>query len=97
VLTVLLPHLRPGRGQAPDGPGLAVLDRGRAGNRPDIVDSGAGCGPPGARRRRRRGDHGPDPRAGRAARRRRPVETGRPPNSWSCWTPDTTHPASPTC
>jgi hypothetical protein len=37
----------------------------------DVVDGGAGRGPPGARRGRCRGDHGPDPRADRAARRRR--------------------------
>lgn len=71
-----LPHLRPGWGQASDGARLAVLGGGRVGDRPHILDCGAGRGPPEARRRRRRGDHVADPQACRAAGHRRPVAAG---------------------
>ncbi|WP_206539159.1 transposase, partial [Nocardiopsis gilva] len=54
-----LPYLWRGRGQAPDGPGLAVLDRGGTGDRPHVVDRGAGRSPPAARCQCCCGDYGP--------------------------------------
>ncbi|CAM5363095.1 hypothetical protein SAVIM40S_02304 [Streptomyces avidinii] len=45
---LLLPYLRPGPGQAPDGARLAVLDRRRPRNRPHLVDRAARRNPAGA-------------------------------------------------
>lgn len=62
---LVLPHLWPGQERAPDDPGLAILDRGRAGARPHLLDRPAGRAPPGAGHRCL-GDH------------RRPAAPGRP-------------------
>lgn len=61
----LAPEHRHGHGALYDAVNdsrLAVLDRGRPGNRPHLVDRTARCHPAPARCRRRRGDHCPDPR-----------------------------------
>ncbi|WSX33859.1 transposase (plasmid) [Streptomyces sp. NBC_00984] len=69
------------RGQAPDGARLAVLDRCRPGDWPHVMYGHAGRGPAGARRRRCRSDHRPDPRSRRAPNHRGPAEAGRPARS----------------
>ncbi|MDQ0711621.1 hypothetical protein QFZ55_001073 [Streptomyces luteogriseus] len=75
---LVLPHLRPRRGQAPDDPGLAVLGRGCAGDRPHVLDRRAGRRPAVAWGRCRGRHHRPDPRHRRTACGRRPVDERRP-------------------
>ncbi len=67
-----------GRRTLPADPGLAVLVRRRAGNRPDLMDGDPGRGPPRTRRRHRRGHRGPGPRRRRTPDRRRAAHTRRP-------------------
>lgn len=64
--------LRAGQEPTPADPGLALLRRGRPGERPHLLDRGAGRGPPQPPRRRHRGHRRPAPR------RRRPPDRGRP-------------------
>lgn len=84
---VLVPHVRAGRGQASDSAQTSVLCGRRAGDRPRVLDGGAGRGPSGARRRRRCGDRSADPQGRQVTGRHRPVTDGRSTQP-SCQGPD---------
>jgi hypothetical protein len=96
-----LPRLRAGQAPAPADPGLAVLGGGRAAGRSELLDRGAGRGPPGPRRRCHRRHRLPAPRRRRPPDRGPTLAPGRPGHPGSSATPATTSPGwrscSPTC